>query len=654
MSFAHTWYALSLLLSLNFTSHAASDCGSTPMAAGGKSYRWPVQNPALTAPVSVVFNYQQYSAPLHVEHMGQSLRIEMPPNFVGGFKLQRNGSMPDNSTEVYTLKHIEIRKPGKVPEGGQVLSHAVEAALVHKQVNGHYWANVVIPFDVANTVNIDMLSPLVDGANMPKTKGDIEPVLLAANQCLDLNNVLQGADFFSYWTTLPTTCDGGDTSTVNARQLLRNATITTSPTTYNSLLQAFHSMFDEPPLDSPKITWLMGSCRTTDTACLTKKPEDLTTELAAAQKVLQNAIKDEQDHKALVDEALTNFSKNVSGAYEVAVAARKELEASVAMASNAQSKYDELNSWVQAAKGQTFDQFRPASSAIWNSSDSTAHAPPNSSTAALQFSASGRRIHTHQQDCSALKQSPADIDTTKVFDPSALSTRLRQPLSFKEVEGAIKSLPLHLANFGHSLRVTSAAQGSASPLGALISDGVARGISYIDVHVPGQHAVDGKVSPVELQLVHLPADGNSASLAVAVPLDLDREDSENTWLKPLVGWLPGAYQDREVRGHKLLALHQDIRSGSTDSYFHYEGTLTTPPCRATKWFVLDTPGVISRKQLAALGTSLLTEGAAVPHQFNPTFVAQGTTQLYSHVTDTKKPTRFLGVQRLRGPHDIQM
>ena len=77
--------------------------------------------------------------------------------------------------------------------------------------------------------------------------------------------------------------------------------------------------------------------------------------------------------------------------------------------------------------------------------------PAKTSTKApVSFMGAGDQQGLHR-DCSALRQSPVDIDTKTVVDPSAISRALVQPLAFRYMsllDGAHDSARLQLSTLG--------------------------------------------------------------------------------------------------------------------------------------------------------------------------------------------------------------
>jgi len=570
--------------------------------------------------------------------MNGVIALEMPSIFEGGFILNASsavgGSGDEFETEAYVLRRIEIRKPGRNPPGrGQVLPHVLEAALVHQQVNGPHWANVVVGFDVlpAADPELDVLTPLVAGQpELPSTHGDRRPLLMRDE--LDLNVIFYNATFLSFWSELPTTC-GASTPDVNARFLMRSAVLPIASNTFNSLLLALQSVPDSPPVDSPAVAWHMQACASGST-CTRHSAPDSQAELTQAETLQSQAVMELRERRQLLDVALNELENGTAstGAYRTAVSARDDLRSAEAELSSVRRRVDLLTEQTAVVSSAAWDSHRPQTNATSTPDEDSATA---NSTAFL--SAIGR-LSVDTDNCNALQRSPVDIKTDKAMDPSLISQGLSEPIQFKPASlatvgggvaaGEASPPTWHVANLGSSLRVSVPAGASKSALGAIVVNGIARDVAYMDVHAPSEHTVDGQPSALELQLFHDPHD-DMPFVAVALRFRITTED--NPWLAPLVAALPLVHQQAETVGKPLAELHSAISEGPTAKYYRYDGTLTSPPCHAAQWYVLEDMGHISVQQLAHVKAALATQRAEPKKRFEANFVVIGMQRLISQI-----------------------
>lgn len=172
------------------------------------------------------------------------------------------------------------------------------------------------------------------------------------------------------------------------------------------------------------------------------------------------------------------------------------------------------------------------------------------------------------------KQSPIDLSGAQRGPASA------EPLQFKYKPSAYR-----IIDNGHTI------QANFDPGSRVIVRGQEYELLQIHFHAKSEHTVDQKHFPLELHLVHKDADGRLAVVGVFF-----KQGQHNPVLETLFRNLPpkpGA--EFAVRGVTLDVselLPQDR------TYFHYTGSLTTPPCsEGVNWNVFAAPIEASRKQL---------------------------------------------------------
>lgn len=124
-------------------------------------------------------------------------------------------------------------------------------------------------------------------------------------------------------------------------------------------------------------------------------------------------------------------------------------------------------------------------------------------------------------------------------------------------------------------------------------DSIIRGrhfkLAQFHFHAQSEHTLDGKHFPVEGHFVFKADDGRLAVVAV-----MYREGAAN----PLAARLLAALGDGD-RGH-LPETDIAAMLPREHGYFHYLGSLTTPPLTENvEWYVLETPMTLSAGQLAA-------------------------------------------------------
>jgi carbonic anhydrase len=105
------------------------------------------------------------------------------------------------------------------------------------------------------------------------------------------------------------------------------------------------------------------------------------------------------------------------------------------------------------------------------------------------------------------------------------------------------------------------------------------GLTQLHFHHPSEHLVDGKKFAMEAHFVHSAEDGGLAVVGVFIV-----PGEANTVFRKVVSTMP------EEEGPAVAADHAIDPNGllpAQRTFYHYEGSLTTPPCSQTvDWVVL--------------------------------------------------------------------
>jgi carbonic anhydrase len=378
--------------------------------------------------------------------------------------------------------------------------------------------------------------------------------------------------------------------------------------------------------------------------CEPLQAKNLAAKLSELEQYRSQAITEQRARKTDLDEKLKPVQNHTGPAtdksianFRAAVVAYNDLKAANSEFTSVQSQISEVQQQVNVAKANKWSMTPPGGSSTAQKSNTTKKASfmDLATDGQVTAVAEGRQELLQRQDCAVFGRSPVDIDTKRVVDATALSPALAEPVAFRYMSLAdMKESPrLLFARHGHHLRVAIPPGSAQWPLGGVLSQGVLRGVSYIDIHVPGEHAVNGRVPAAELQLIHESANGKPAT-AVAVPLELydgaSAEDGgqDNEWLSPLLSSVPTTGAAKEVIGQPLGLLHNALNSGMTSNYYRYDGSLTKPPCLLTEWFVLAEPGRLSYQQLSDLRTALNADAfAQAGRPFMTSLVMRGSPRL---------------------------
>ena len=176
------------------------------------------------------------------------------------------------------------------------------------------------------------------------------------------------------------------------------------------------------------------------------------------------------------------------------------------------------------------------------------------------------------------EQSPIDIRGARL-------NKGLKPIEFHYIAG-----PVTLENDGHTVVV------HVDPGSYMIANGVRYNLLEFDFHHPGEMAVRGKLSDMDIDLVHQSADGKMAVIEVRLRESLD---FPNATLATLFADLPT--KRGQTERIKDMVNPGGLLPGDR-GYWTFMGSLATPPCtEGVRWFVFEDSVSISRTQLRAFG-----------------------------------------------------
>ncbi len=190
------------------------------------------------------------------------------------------------------------------------------------------------------------------------------------------------------------------------------------------------------------------------------------------------------------------------------------------------------------------------------------------------------------------KQSPVHIVTselkTNAMLPKIITNYHTSPLIIKNNQHTIK------AKFDNTNSIT---------LGK-----VKYSLIQFHLHAPSEHKLDGKLSDLELHLVHQSESGEYAVMAI-----LMRSGKENLALKQFFENLPK--EDHTILNTNLKINLNDILPSDL-SYYSYFGSLTTFPCNEkVNWLVLKNDVEVSEEQIQKFKT-IFPNNARDTHPLN--------------------------------------
>jgi carbonic anhydrase len=148
--------------------------------------------------------------------------------------------------------------------------------------------------------------------------------------------------------------------------------------------------------------------------------------------------------------------------------------------------------------------------------------------------------------------------------------------------------PVTLKNNGHTIVA------QVDPGSYMVANGVRYDLIDYHFHHPSETTVGGKLTDMEVHLVHRSADGKLAVVAVRMSEDMSKP---NAVLATLWEHLPA----KAGATTKVSDMVDTAGLLPADrGYWTYMGSLTTPPCtEGVRWFVMEQDMTVSRSQLNA-------------------------------------------------------
>ncbi|MDF1760036.1 MAG: carbonic anhydrase family protein [Coxiellaceae bacterium] len=167
-------------------------------------------------------------------------------------------------------------------------------------------------------------------------------------------------------------------------------------------------------------------------------------------------------------------------------------------------------------------------------------------------------------------QSPIDIKQHNVTD-----------MSMQQITPVLKGKPLNITNNGHTIQVNYADNGKDY----FMIDNRQYELRQIHFHTPSENKLHGVQYPLEAHFVT--EDTHDKQFAV-VAVFFKPARRNNPAIKALWKYLPTkAGQTNSLQNH-LIFMSQMLPKNL--SFYHFEGSLTTPPCtKGIQWYVLKTP-----------------------------------------------------------------
>jgi len=147
--------------------------------------------------------------------------------------------------------------------------------------------------------------------------------------------------------------------------------------------------------------------------------------------------------------------------------------------------------------------------------------------------------------------------------------------------------PLKILNDGHTIQV------NVAPGSKIRIDGIAFDLLQFHFHRPSEEHINGKPSAMVIHFVHKNDAGELAVLGVLL-----QEGNENPGIKTLWSYAPPK-EGPEVAPDNVAFNPTNLLPREME-FFHYDGSLTTPPCtEKVKFFILKSQVNVSKEQVTS-------------------------------------------------------
>ncbi|MDN4495124.1 carbonic anhydrase family protein [Ureibacillus aquaedulcis] len=184
---------------------------------------------------------------------------------------------------------------------------------------------------------------------------------------------------------------------------------------------------------------------------------------------------------------------------------------------------------------------------------------------------------------------PANLACVNGSEQSPVNIEFSQVKADKELEDiGIRYEPtaFSLVNNGHTVQANATTESSS-----LVVEGNEYKLAQFHFHTPSEHQFNGQNYDMELHLVHKNSNGDLAVLGLMI-----QEGRENDKLAAVWDVLPKEETEKAISVEEPIDLEALLPQDQTS--FHYNGSLTTPPCtEEVKWIIFEQPIDMSKEQI---------------------------------------------------------
>ncbi len=192
---------------------------------------------------------------------------------------------------------------------------------------------------------------------------------------------------------------------------------------------------------------------------------------------------------------------------------------------------------------------------------------------------------------------------------SPINIQAQRALASKvgEIKFSYKPTPVKVLNNGHTIQVNYA------PGNTMSVGGKTYELLQFHFHSPSEHMINDKHAKMEAHLVHKAADGKLAVVGIMMNVGKALDALAPVWSR-----LP--HELNKVALNPGTVNAADLLPANAQNYYHYMGSLTTPPCtESVSWYVMKDAVEVAASQAAEF-VDLIGENARPVQGVNRRFM----------------------------------
>lgn len=149
----------------------------------------------------------------------------------------------------------------------------------------------------------------------------------------------------------------------------------------------------------------------------------------------------------------------------------------------------------------------------------------------------------------------------------------------------------HVKHGAHTVRL------DYDPGSFITFDGDTYAFAQFHFHTPSEHHINREEYPLEMHMVHVKKDSVTKYVVVAVLFEAGAKDP---FISHFLGDIPEEVSERDYPNHQVN-ITEELLPVDLSCYYHYKGSLTTPPYSETvTWVVIANPHQASIEQISQL------------------------------------------------------